>query len=310
MILTVTLNPSIDRRYVVDNFEIEGIFRAKEVQYTPGGKGINVSKVARDLDNEVMATGFLGGTSGEFIKESLEERSIKNKFVQIDDETRSCIAILSDDGGQTEVLEPGPEIHRDELERFYSNYKILLDSCDIVCASGSLPRGVPTDIYKELIELASIKGKRFILDTSQDALKEGIKASPFLIKPNRQELEAILGTPINTDHELINAIKGIGEYDIGIIVVSLGSEGSLVCCGDKIYKISIPKVKAVNPVGSGDSMIAGFAVALERSYDFETMLRFATACGTANAMEKETGKVNIDNVRRIMKEIRVERLKY
>lgn len=310
MILTVTLNPSIDRRYVVDNFEMEGIFRAKEVQYTPGGKGINVSKVVRNLGNEVIATGFLGGTSGEFIKESLEERSIKNKFVQIDDETRSCIAILSDDGGQTEVLEPGPEIHRDELERFYSNYKILLDSCDIVCASGSLPRGVPIDIYKELIELADVKGKKFLLDTSGDALKEGLKTSPFLIKPNKEELEALVGTPIRTNEDLINGIKSISQYGIEIIAISLGSEGSLIYYEDSIYRVYIPEVKTVNPVGSGDSMIAGFAVALERDYDFEKMIKFASACGTANAMEAETGKVNVEKVEEIMKEIRFERLEY
>lgn len=308
MILTITLNPSIDRRYMVDDFEAEGVFRAREVQYTPGGKGINVSKVSKKLGHEVVATGFLGGRSGEFIGESLEQLNIENKFVQIDNETRSCIAILSDNGGQTEVLEPGPEIHEEDLEKFFRNYKILLNNCDIVCASGSLPRGVPTDIYRELIELANAKGKKFLLDTSGDALIEGLKTPPFLIKPNKEELETILGTPIRTNVELIDGIKHISQYGIGIIVVSLGSEGSLISYGDKIYKVGIPEVKTINPVGSGDSMIAGFAVALERGYDFEKMIKFASACGTANAMEEETGKVEVEKVEEIVKEIRVGKL--
>lgn len=305
MILTVTLNPSIDRRCVVDNFGAGSVCRAREVEYTPGGKGINVSKVVKDLGNNVMATGFLGGKSGEFISENLNDLNIENKFVQISNETRSCIAILSDNNSQTEVLEPGPNISKDEIEQFYRNYNKLIDNCNIICASGSLPRGVPISMYKDLIDIATNKGKKFILDTSGNALKEGMKASPFLIKPNKDELGNILGTPISTDEQLVKGIKNLSRYNIGIIVVSLGSEGSLIYINDKLYKINIPKVKTINPVGSGDSMIAGFAVAIERGYDLETMIRFASACGTANAMESKTGKVSIENVEKLMEKISI-----
>lgn len=308
MILTITLNPSIDRRYVVDSFEVGSVYRAREVEYTPGGKGINVSKVIMDLSSNVMATGFLGGKSGEFISEKLDELNIKNRFVQISNETRSCLAILSDNNSHTEILEPGPKISKDEIEQFYRYYDKFIESCDIICASGSLPSGVPIEIYKDLIDIATNRGKKFLLDTSGNALKEGIKASPFLIKPNKEELGNILGTPINTESKLVDGIKSLSKYNIGIIVVSLGSEGSLVCINDKIYKVNIPGVKTINPVGSGDSMIAGFAVALERGYDLDTMIRFASACGTANAMESETGKVSIETVDKLMGEIRCKEI--
>ena len=300
MILTVTLNPSIDRRYVVENFESGKVFRARDVQYTPGGKGLNVSRVIKDLGKDVIATGFLGGKSGEFISEKLDELDIENRFVQVSNETRSCLAIISNNGSQTEVLEPGPEIFQSELDDFYNEYREIIDECDIICASGSLPRNVPIDMYSKLIKIAKDKGKKFILDTSGEALVEGMKASPYMIKPNKEELEKILGTTISTERELVDGLKSLGRYNIDIIVASLGSEGSIVYYDDKIYRVSAPKIKAVNPVGSGDSMIAGFAVALEMGYDLETMVKFASACGTANAMEVETGKVNIENVHKII----------
>ncbi len=308
MILTVTLNPSIDRRYIVEDFEIGKVFRAKEVQYTPGGKGLNVSRVIKDLQKDVVATGFLGGKSGQFILEKLEKLNIENKFIKISNETRSCLAILSNNRSQTEVLEPGPNISQDEIEDFYKEYKKLVDKCDIVCASGSLPRSVSIDMYAELIKIAKDKNKKIILDTSGEALKEGIKASPYMIKPNKEELEKIFNITIETESQLIDSIKKLKEYDIEMIVVSLGKEGSVICNDGKIYRAKVPEVRAINPVGSGDSMIAGFAVALNEGYDLAQVIRFASACGTANAMEKKTGKVDMKNVLKLIKLVEIKRI--
>lgn len=308
MILTVTLNPSIDRRYFVKDFNKDEVFRSTEVQYTPGGKGLNVSRVVKAFNEPLVATGVLGGLSGQFIIEKLDELDIKSKFVNIGANTRSCIAILSNDGSQTEVLEPGPKISQNELDDFYENYKKLVGESKIICGSGSVPQNAPIDIYKKLIEVAKEKDKKFILDTSGETLKEGMKASPFMIKPNKEELESIIGNSIDTEKEFIKAIKDIRKYGIELIIVSLGPDGSIVSYKDEIYRVEAPKIEAINPVGSGDSMVAGIAVGLIRGYDFEMLIKLATACGTANAMEKETGKVNINNVEKLMDKVKLSRI--
>lgn len=309
MILTITLNPSVDRRYVVNGFEKGKVFRAEEVQYTPGGKGINVTKVIKSLGEPVMATGFLGGRSGEYIKDELDSMDIQHNFIGINGETRTCIAILSEDKSQTEVLEGGPNISEEEIENFFEMYSDVIRDCEIICASGSLPEGLGMDTYRKLIDIAKEHEKKFILDTSGEALKLGAKGAPFLVKPNKEELEKLVGHNISNEDEIAEGAKHLLDKGINIVVVSLGSQGAMAFSGGYAYKVKVPKVNAVNPVGSGDSMVAGFAVSILRKYDFETMLRLAAACGTANAMERETGKVNIDNVRRIMKGIKIEKMK-
>lgn len=308
MITTITLNPSIDRRYVVNGFEKGKIFRAKETQYTAGGKGLNVSKVIKDLGYEVIATGLLGGKSGEFISDELERLQIKNRFIEISNETRSCIAIISNDKSQTEILESGPEVNHAELEKFYDEFRNIVKDTDIICASGSLAKGIPISIYRDLIEIANKSKVKFILDTSGEALIEGIKALPYVVKPNKEELEKLIGTSINSETDLIENIIKLSKSGIKIIIVSLGGKGSIVAYNNKIYKIKIPEVKVENPVGSGDSMVAGLAVAIEKGLHFEEMMIFASACGTANAIEKETGKVSINNVKSLLTKIHISRI--
>ena len=309
MILTVTLNPSVDRRYTLNKFEKGNIYRTDNYQYTAGGKGLNVTKVINSLGADVLATGFLGGSIGDYIKKDLVKKGIDNDFVFIEEETRSCLAIISDAGCQTEILESGPLISKVEIENFYKKYNELLDTVDIVCASGSLPVGMDIDTYKNLINLAKRKGKKFLLDTSGDALKFGIEACPYLIKPNKEELEQLTGISILNQDKLIEAVKYLLNKHIEVVVISLGEEGALAFHHDNAYKINIPKVKVESSVGSGDSMIAGLAVGLQRRYDFKDILRLGAACGTANAMESETGKVDINNVNSILEKITIEEFK-
>ena len=307
MILTITLNPSVDRRYNVSKFEIGKVFRSEETQSTPGGKGINVSKVLKLLGEEPLATGFLGGRAGEYIQENLNSLNIENKFVNIDGETRSCIAIISEDT-QTEVLESGPRIADVELGLFLKRYKYLLKRCKYISISGSLPKGLARDTYKRLIEIAKEEGKYVLLDTSGKALETAIEAQPFLIKPNLDELQNLLGIKIDSEKDIIKAGKELLEKGIELVVVSLGEEGSLVFNKEDVYRVQVPEIEPVNPVGSGDSMIAGFAAGLSRAYNLEKTLKLAAACGTLNAMEKETGHLDPSKVAPMMEKIRVEKL--
>ena len=307
MILTITLNPSIDRRYNVKDFKRGKIFRTEDYEYTIGGKGINVSKVIKSFGEEIMATGFLGGNSGKCILDGLDEMNIERNFIKISGETRSCLAIISNDGSQTEILETGPLISENEKNKFLELYEKLLDKVDIICASGSLPKGLDSSIYSELIKIAKKKNKKFLLDTSGEALKLGIEASPFLIKPNKEELENLLGYSMDSEEKLINAGRFLLNKGIEIVVISLGEKGALLFNGNYIYRANLPSIKAINPVGSGDAMIGGMAVGLSKNYDYENIIRLGTACGTANAMESETGKVDQNNLKKIIEKINIHK---
>lgn len=305
MITTITFNPSIDKHYNLNDIVKGTVTRVKDVKNTAGGKGLNVSRVIKLLGEDVTATGFLGGKFGEYIEERLHKAGIKTKFQKIKGETRSCLAFITCDKCQTEILEPGPKIEDREIEKWFRIYNELLNESSIVCASGSLPEGVPLSIYSEIIKMAKQKSVKFLLDTSGDALSCGIRAKPFFIKPNLDELKAFAGSSIHRESDILKIIDKIHEMGVELIVVSLGKKGSIAGYEGKKYRIYIPEVNAVNPVGSGDSMVAGIAVALKRGYKIEDILSFASACGTANAMESETGFINIDNVNMLKDMIKV-----
>lgn len=303
MILTVTLNPAIDVRYEISDFNIDKIFRAKSFK-TPGGKGLNVSRVLNLLGNSLVATGFLGGSNGTWIKNSLQNLNINSSFIESASETRNCIAILGQES-QTEILEPGAEISEFELKKFINHYKNLLLENEIICISGSLPKGISGETYKLLCELG--KNKKVILDTSGTSLIEALQGNPFLIKPNQEELEAILQTPLDTQEKLIKGALTLRDKGAQNILLSLGKNGAIYI-GDDIYKIDIPKIQVINPVGSGDSSVAGFAHGLKNNLPIEEILKYSMACGMSNAMSNETGFISLPVIEELMKKIIVKKI--
>lgn len=305
MIATITLNPSIDRRYNIKDFHKNGIYRCEDYSATPGGKGINVSRVINQLDVSPICLGFVGGFSGGFIKAQLKSLQIKTNFTEINDETRTCLGIIYEDGSQSEILEKGPKINKEEIKDFIKKFKLILDRTKVMTASGSIPKGVDTDIYRYLIDLANGNGTKFILDSSNLSLIEGIKAFPYLIKPNREELEAITKIKINSDTDIIDACENLMDMGAENIAVSLGADGMIFVGKEGRFKINIPRIKALNPVGSGDSTVAGFAVGILKNLGIQDTLKLANACGMSNAMEKETGKINIKMVNDLIEGIEV-----
>lgn len=308
MILVVNLNASIDKHYEMSDLSKGKVMRARQVENTPGGKGLHVANVATILGEDCLTTGFLGGKSGEFIADKLSEYKIKHDFVKIGGETRSCIAIITDDGTQTEILEPGPHVTGQELSKFLAKYKELLPQAEAVVASGSVPQNVPDDIYAELIDLANQSGKKFFLDTSGKLLENGLEAKPYFIKPNKDEIEALTGRKIIDKDDVIDEVKMFMDKGIKLVVISLGAKGSIIGYEGKIYKVNVPKIRAVNPVGSGDSYVAGMAVAIVRNYAIEDAIKFASACGTANALEQESGFVRKETVEELVSQITVAQI--
>lgn len=308
MIFVINLNASVDKKYEIDNIEKGKVMRAKSVQNTPGGKGLHVANVCTILGENTLVTGFVGGKSGKFIKDRLEDYHIKEEFLEIAGETRECLAFITNDSCQTEILEPGPSVSLDDQEKFISFYKDKLKEADIICASGSVPQNVPQDFYKRLIEMANKDNKKFLLDTSGELLKEGIKGKPYFIKPNKDEIEALTGRKVETLDDAVKEIKEFHKQGIKLVAISMGSKGSVAGFEGKFYKITFPRVDAVNPVGSGDSYVAGIATALNRGYEIKDILKMASACGTANALEEETGFVRKEMVNELIKNVVVEEL--
>jgi tagatose 6-phosphate kinase len=289
LITTVTLNVAVDKLYLVDQFQTGEVIRVKESNATAGGKGINVARVSSILGEKVLATGFVGGYTGQFVEEMLQKDGILHDFVHVNGESRTCINIIDQKGKSTELLEPGILITDNNLSEFTDKFEKITRSSDVIVLSGSIPPGCGAGFYGELIKIAKRYGKTVILDTSGENLQLGIKSCPTLIKPNMDEIKALYGVDLNTKDDVIDAAKMLHNEGIPYVVVSMGKHGAIVVCDEGIYEGNPPDVKVVNTVGCGDSMVAAFAVSLSRKYTMEKSLKFALAVSSANAMCKQTG---------------------
>lgn len=304
MILTLTMNPALDKVYAIDDFKVNKVFRPQAMTATAGGKGLNVARVASILGEKVIASGLIGGSTGIFIEEEIKKQGIDSQFLKIEGETRICINIMDKKNTtSTEVLEPGPIVSEKKYKLFLKHYRQILDSVEIIVASGSLPQGLPSDYYNSLAIIAKELNKKFLLDTSGIYLKEGIKEAPFMIKPNQDEIKMILGENLNTQKDYVKAIEIFKDKGISIPVISLGKDGCLVGLEDGVYKFTTPKIEVVNTVGSGDSFMAGCAVALSQGKNLIEIIKLGMACGTANTQFFQTGKVTTEKVAKFLKEI-------
>mgnify|MGYP002508041672 CR=1 FL=1 len=308
MILTVTLNPSVDISYKLENFNLDTVNRVQDVTKTAGGKGLNVARVCTQLGEEVAATGFLGGALGQFIREEIVKIHIQDEFVACSGDTRNCIAILHN-GKQTEVLEGGPTI-TDEKDAFLKAFEELVQKVSLITISGSLPKGLSADFYNELIAIANQASVKVLLDTSGASLESALKVKekPYFIKPNEEELAALLNVEITNEAELVGALLNPLFNGVEWIAATLGKDGALVRHGDVFYRVHIPTVEVVNPVGSGDSVVAGFASGFSKSYMGEDLLTYALAMGVLNAMEEKTGHIDVEKLESIRQGMRVEEI--
>ena len=307
MITTVTLNPAIDTRYFIEDFKEGRLFRAEKTIKSPGGKGLNVTKVLRQMGADVVATGIIGGKNGEWIQENLKKMDIKEEFYVSSAETRVCIAVLAKHS-ETEILESGEELTDSDLRAFEKKLMELVEKSDVITMSGSLPKGMDAGYYQKLVELVNRKGKKVILDTSGKSLLEGVKGKPYLIKPNFDELEYVLGESIDGRDKIKKAVEKLKNLGAQNVLVSLGGEGAIYF-GEEILKITIPKIKIHNTVGSGDSSVAGFAMGLNDGLELNEVLKLSMACGMSNAQSMETGRVIPEDVKEFMENITIEVLK-
>lgn len=313
MILTITMNPCIDISYSISKLEIDSVNRVNSVSKTAGGKGLNVARVLTQLDSNVLASGIIGGKTGEMIEELLDQQGTKYQFFNIYQESRNSIAILHDNGLQTEILESGPTLTPTDEQQFLTLYKEQLKKTTLVVISGSLPPGISANFYCQLIDLAQQLKIPCFLDTSRNNLENVLHSNshPTLIKPNLQELNELLQTKYTVfdEESLTESLYHPIFNNIPWVILSLGKEGALAKYQEKIYRIKIPTVTVNNPVGSGDSTMAGFAFAFVQQKTNEAFLKTGMTTGILNALEVQTGSINPEYFNDIYQQITVIEIK-
>ena len=309
MILTVTLNTSIDKLYLMDGIRPETVMRVKEVHNTAGGKGLNVSRVAAKLGETVTAAGFVGGFNGRYLESLVDSPLIRCAFTHVEAETRSCINCWDlSDGKSTEYLEPGAPVSLGEVARFLEDFDRELPGADVVTVSGSIPAGTPEDIYRVLIRRCRNAGVPVLVDTSGKLLASAAEEKPTLIKPNEDEIVQLLGRPVSGPEEAARALMELHEGGIPYAVLSLGEEGALLACSEGVFHGKPPEIVPRNTVGCGDSMTAGFAAGFARSLPVTESFRMALAVSAASALSLFTGDFAPAEYERLLPEIAVRRI--
>lgn len=283
-IVTVTLNPALDKTIEVADFSLGRLNSVLDSHLDPGGKGINVSKVVRALKGDTLALGFLGGTTGRWLGNTLDTMGIAHQMVYIEGDTRTNMKLFCQRTGQvTEVNEKGPVVHERDISHLLETVTRNLTPTDILVLSGSIPQGVPKDIYGQLIRIANERGCYTILDAAGQSFEVGVMAIPTVIKPNRHELESHLGislddqSPSQVKAHVVKAIDGWLAQGIAHVFISLGNLGGYYGSKAGIYAWEALPVVAHSSVGAGDAFVAALAVGLSQSLDTEALLRLAVA---------------------------------
>ena len=287
MIYTITFNPALDYITQVENFKIGEINRTKTETILPGGKGLNVSIVLKNLEIENTALGFVAGFTGEELIRKMESQGVKTDFVKVEKGiTRINIKISSMSENKVEETAlngMGPQITKNDIEVLFEKIE-KMSTKDMVILSGSIPKNMNNDIYEKICKKLNKKGITFIVDSTQELLMNVLKYNPFLIKPNKEELEETLNCKISTKEDIIDAAKKLKDMGAQNVLVSLGDDGALLLTKeDETYYSKVPKGQLVNTVGSGDSMVAGFLAGYYQTQDYEYALKVGVAAGSASA---------------------------
>ena len=306
MIYTVTLNPSIDYVIKVKELVKGHINRVNEEHVYPGGKGINVTRILKNLDNDNIALGFVSGFTGDYIINSLKELGLKSNFIKVEQGfTRINVKIKSEE--ETEINGQGPNIKKEELDEFYKVIDQLVDG-DILILSGSIPSCLDEKLYEDIMKRVEHKNIKVVVDATKNLLLNVLKYKPFLIKPNNHELAEMFNVELNTTQDIIFYAEKLKEMGAQNVLISMGKDGALLVSEDNQVLISsVAKGEVVNSVGAGDSMVAGFISGYLKSQNYEDALRLGAASGGATAFSYDLAiREFID---KLVKEIKIQKIK-
>jgi tagatose 6-phosphate kinase len=290
--LCVNPNAAIDKTVVVPGFCLHAIQRPERVIAIPGGKGCNVARALKALGESPVVTGWVGGFAGQFIEAHLRKEGIETAFVQTPFESRTCLSIVDPTSGSspTELYEKGDDVPPGQVEALVLWFAASVGHYSAVTLSGSVPPGAPMDLYARLIRIAREADVAVMLDSSGDALRLGVEASPSLVKPNEQEFAGLVGCAPRDRDELVRLARQLADRSSTQVVVSLGADGALAVDSAGVWQVRPPQVRVESAVGSGDCLLAGIASGLARGLALPDAVRIGVAVGTANAMTVGAGR--------------------
>ena len=306
MLYTVTLNPSIDYVIKVDKLTTGNINRVNEEHVYPGGKGINVTRILKSLDNDNIALGFVSGFTGDYIINSLQELNLKSDFIKVKEGfTRINVKVKSEE--ETEINGQGPKISEEELNQFYKVIDKLVDG-DILILSGSIPSCLDERLYESIMKKVEDRDIKVIVDATKNLLLNVLKYKPFLIKPNNHELAEMFNVELNSTEDVVFYARKLKEMGAQNVLISMGKDGALLVTeNDEVFASSVAKGEVVNSVGAGDSMVAGFIAGYLKSNSYEDALRLGAASGGATAFSSDLATREF--IDKLVDEIKIEKIK-
>ncbi|WP_367369389.1 1-phosphofructokinase [Pediococcus ethanolidurans] len=294
MIYTVTLNPSIDYVIQLPKLNLGEVNRLEKSYKFPGGKGINVSRILRELGYANQAWGFLGGFTGEFVNAQLQQLHLNANFTKIADDTRINVKLKADQ--ETELNAAGPEITATEKQTFIAQFDNL-NKNDVVIFSGSVSSSLPETFYFDLIQKVKAQHAEYAVDTTGEALKRTLPTHPVVVKPNNHELADLFGVKLANLDEIKHYGLKLIEMGAQNVMISMAGDGGMLVTKDHCYRSAAPKGTVQNSVGAGDSMLAGFTGTFDATHDPVESFRYGLACGSATAFSADIAtKAKIDEL--------------
>lgn len=303
-IVTLTLNPTIDGSASAEVIAPIRKIRTSDERYHPGGGGINVARVVQELGGEALAVYLAGGATGAILDDLLEVAGVKCRRIPIAGYTRIAHTVFERSTGQEYRFVPeGPEVSAREWETCLATLATL--DFDYVVVSGSLPRGLPETAYSRVVDVAAAKGARIILDTSGVALKATLSKGVYLVKPNRRELEELVGHAIpETAQQIAAARTLIANKFAEIVAITLGGDGALMVSQSEAWFAAAPPVTAHSAVGAGDSFVGAITLALAQGRHLDEVLSYGVAAGTAAVLSPGAELSRTDDVERLYADLR------
>ena len=303
MIVTVTLNPAVDEAISTDELFLGAQNRVGLDGLDPGGKGLNASRVIGRLGRETVVLGFAAGVTGALLRAWLDDEGVAHELDDVGGLTRvNVMAYERANGRRTRIYLPGARVETGDLERLVARLDALARGT-VVVFGGSVPPGLPQTVYADLVARCASRGLRTVLDTSEPALGFAVDAHPDLIKPNAEELAELIGRTPHGEREIVEGAREVRARGVGAVVVSMGAEGAIGVDGTGAYRAVAPRIEACSTVGSGDSMVAGLAIALCEGSGLAEGLRLGTAAGAATAIRTGTQLCRADDVARLLPDV-------
>ena len=309
MILCLGTTPAVQRVMAFQRFTLDAVNRARFTLEGPSGKSINVAKVLQVLGERPLATGFLGGDRGDFVRRSLDEMALPHDFLTVTTRTRVCLTAIDESAGtQTELVEESGPAAAADFAALLGLVRRRVGECRAVVMSGTLAPGAPAGFYGQVAECARSAGVLAIVDAQGTALREALPAHPDLVKPNRAELSVTVSKPLSGEVAVGGAMRDLHALGARRVVVTAGPETVLAFDGQSLWRITPPRVQVVNPIGSGDAFTAGLVSRLVRGDDLGEACRWGAAAGAANALTLMPGELDRVDVERLLGETTATRL--